>query len=102
MLETLQAIVVQSLMLIVPAATAWAVAWFRARTQREVVEQATIEAEAMGHRTGAKGVEKRDFALTLSSTRLNSLTRPSPERLEELVEKAVPGARRSVPPRKDG
>ena len=56
----------------------------------------------MGHRTGAKGVEKRDFALTLSATRLNSLTRPSPERLEELVEKAVPGARRSVPPPKDG
>ena len=70
------------------------------RDRRLVVEQATIEAESMGHRTGAKGVEKRDFALTLSATRLNSLTRPSPERLEELVEKAVPGARRSVPPPK--
>ncbi len=102
MLEALEPFIVQALMALGTAATAWAVQWFRARTQRLVVEQATIEAESMGHRTGAKGVEKRDFALTLSATRLNSLTRPSPERLEELVEKAVPGARRSVPPPKDG
>ena len=99
-MEALQAIVVQSLIIIVPLATAWAAQWFRARTQRQVVEQATIEAEAMGHRTGAKGPEKKSLALTLSSTRLGPLTRPTTERLEAMVEEAVPGARRSVPPRK--
>ncbi len=98
MLEALQPIVIQSLMVIIPAATAWAVAWFRSRAQRSVVEQATVEAEAAGHRQGLRGVKKKELAMTLSSERMGAFTRPSPERLEEMVEDAVPQAAITVPP----
>lgn len=102
MLEVLQTMVIQSLMLIVPVATAWAVAWFRTRTQHEVVEQATIEAEAMGHREGASGEQKKQMAMTLSTTRMGPWVRPSPERLGSMVEDAVPKAAATVPPPKPG
>ncbi len=98
MWDTLEPFIVQALMAIGTAATAWAVQWFRTRTQRIVVEQATIEAEAMGHRTGAKGDEKLSHAITVSSMRLGPLTRPTATRLEEMVEQAVPRAAATVPP----
>lgn len=101
-MEALEAIFTQAAVLIVPAFSAWAVAWFRAREQRAVVEQATIEAEAMGHREGASGEQKKQMAMTLSSTRMRPWVRPSPERLGSMVEDAVPNAAATVPPPKPG
>ena len=102
MLEALEVILVQALAVIVPAVSALVVAWLRAKTQKQVVEQATIEAEAAGHRDGLDGGKKKELALTLSSTRMGAFTRPSPERLDAMVEEAVPIARASVrPPKSD-
>jgi hypothetical protein len=98
MWEAVEAAMIQALLVLIPLATAWAGAWLRARTQRQVVQQAAEEAEAEGHRHGLRGAEKKEMALTLSSTRLGAFTRPSPERLDEMVEDAVPEAKRTVPP----
>ena len=89
---------VQGLIAIITAGVPLVVALFRARTQRLVVEQATAEAEARGHREGLRGGKKKTLAVTLAGERLGPWTRPSPERLGTMVEAALPQTRASVPP----
>ncbi len=92
----------QSLAGLIPIAAAWAAAWFRTRIQKQVVEQATIEAENRGVREGMKGDHKKQLAVTLSQERLNVFMRPNAERLDAMVEQAVPIARASIrPPKND-
>jgi len=96
MWEELEPIITNALAAVIPAAAMWAVAWFRMRTQRQVVQRAAEEAEAEGSRHGLPHPEKKELALTLSSTRMGLLTRPSPAKLDAMVDEA----QRSVPPPK--
>ncbi len=84
---------------LIPLLGSLIMAWCRDRIQRLAVEKATCEAEAMGHESGAfNGAAKKAYALGLSNARLGILTRPAPDRLDAMVEAAVPMAARTVPP----
>lgn len=97
-MEDLEPILVQSAMLIIPSLTAWLLAWVRVKTQRSVVEQATIEVEAAGYVRSMSGPAKKELAMTLARVRMGAFTRPSQSRLDGMVEAAVPVAVATVPP----
>jgi len=91
-----------ALVAVLAAAVPAAVAWLRLRTQRLIVEQATLEAEAVGRNHGMSGAQKKGLATSLVKARTGPLTRPSDPRISSLIEGAVdsiaPGRTDSTPP----
>ena len=96
--QAVELYLVQGLIAIIGAGVPFVVAWFRSRTQRLVIEQAATEAEALGFREGMSGARKKEFATTLATSRMGMLTMPGKERLDRMVEEALPAARKSIPP----
>lgn len=84
---------------LVAALGSYVAAWFRTREQRLVVQQATDEVEAEGHRDPTmRGERKRARAITLVGQRMGTLTLPGAVRLDQLLDDAVPNSQASIAP----
>ncbi len=98
-LKALAPYLLEAITTVVLALGSYVAAWFRAREQRLVVQQATDEVEAEGHLDPTlRGEYKRLRAITLVGERLGSLTMPSPQKLADMVEAAAPKSQFSIPP----
>lgn len=102
MWHQIEPLLANAVIAILTAGVPFLVAWLRSRTQRMVVEQATTEAEAKGHRVPLSGPAKKQLAMSIAGERLGGWTTLSDERLSILVEDVLPQARMSArPPPRD-
>lgn len=90
---------VEGIIGIVTAVSSFVVAWIRAQTQRVVVQQVTDEVEVEGQiDPKLRGDAKRELAAKRATQRMNVLVRPSPKRMDTLINLAVPKSRTTIPP----
>jgi hypothetical protein len=101
MWQALEPVILQALVVLIPAVTALVLAWLRARAQvtlaRECVQEIETEAE---HKPHLRGPIKLAMAVSRMKARSSVLTKPTTNRAEDLVEKVLPSVKaHSMPPR---
>lgn len=87
---------------LVTAAFTFVTVYLREVAARLAARMGAMHAESVGRETGARGPQKMDLAKTHAAGLLPPIVRPRASRSQRLIEVALEGVRKSMPPPDNG
>lgn len=84
----------EALVTLISAASVWLATWLRSDAQRRAALAAACAAELEAQRRPMSSEEKKALAVQHATARLPRGIAPRPEKLDALIERAIPEARK--------